>query len=194
MHYEITNARETDWPPLILLHGSGGSELDMLPVASAASPGAGAVALRGALPWEGGYAFFRRFPDRSLDEDSLRCEAKAIAVFVRRLLADRDVKDKPILVGFSNGAIMAAALIMMFPDLAQGAALLRPLPPFKAPVSSSAAAMPVLVLDAANDDRRRPEDGVELAAQLALADATVSHHISASDHRLLDEDLVILRG
>lgn len=181
-------------PPLILLHGSGGNETDMLPVAAAAAPGAAAFSLRGAVAWEGGYAFFRRLPDRSIDEDSIRAEAPALAAFMAEIIAGHPGRSKPILVGFSNGAIMAAALLMLFPDLVRGAALLRPLSPFATPTGTRLRAMPVLVVDATNDARRLAGDGIAMASQLRRAGASVDHQSLNAGHGLTDDDLALLRG
>ncbi|GAU86270.1 carboxylesterase [Bosea sp. BIWAKO-01] len=166
----------------------------MLPVAAAAAPGAAVFSVRGAVAWEGGYAFFRRLPDRSIDEDSIRAEAPALAAFVAEIIAGHPGRSSPILVGFSNGAIMAAALVMLFPDLVGGAALLRPLSPFATPTETRLRAMPVLVVDAINDVRRQAGDGAAMAAQLRGAGAIVDHHSLNSGHGLTDDDLALLRG
>lgn len=181
-------------PPLVLLHGSGGNERDMLPVAQAVAPTAAAFSVRGRVAWENGYAFFKRFPDRSLDEASIRAEVPILAAFVAEISARQPSWPKPILVGFSNGAIMAAAQVMMFPNLAQGAALLRPLPPFATPMTTRLPGLPVLVIDATDDVRRLSADGVEMAAQLHQAGARVDHQRVSSGHDLTNADLQLLRG
>ena len=193
MQFRISKASDARWPPLILLHGSGGSEMDMLPLAASVAPGAAALSLRGAIPWEEGYAFFRRRPDRSLDEASLRDEAQALAGFLRQLPVSQGWTERPVLIGFSNGAIMAAALVLLFPELMRGAALLRPLSPFAPSAVPRLDGMPILVLDAARDERRQPQDGADQAALLSQAGAAVSHRSTASGHRLCEDDLEILR-
>ena len=110
------------------------------------------------------------------------------------IIAGHPGRSKPILVGFSNGAIMAAALVMLFPDLVRGAALLRPLSPFATPMGTRLRAMPVLVVDATNDARRLAGDGAEMASQLRRAGASVDHHSLHAGHGLTDDDLALLRG
>src|SRR5262245_47905998 len=105
----------------------------MVPLAAELSPRSTAIAVRGAIPWEGGYAFFRRFADRSIDEESILRQAPILAAFMVDVGGQYCLRQRPILVGFSNGAIMAAALIWIYPDLAAGAVLLRPLSPFVTP-------------------------------------------------------------
>jgi phospholipase/carboxylesterase len=158
MQFRFIKPSDLSRPPLIMLHGSGGNEMDMLPLAAAA-PSAGAFSVRGAVTWEGGYAHFRRNPDRSIDEDSIRAEAPSLVRFISDRVAEHRFGSKPILVGFSNGAIMAAALMMLFPDLVQGAALLRPLSPLETPFAKRLPGTLVLVIDALHDERRQREDG-----------------------------------
>ena len=59
---------DTIGAPLVLLHGSGGNECDLMPLASELAPGAARLGIRGMVAMEGGYAFFHRFPDRRVDE------------------------------------------------------------------------------------------------------------------------------
>lgn len=193
MQFRSIKPSDRSLPPLILLHGSGGSEIDMLTVAAASAPGAAAFSVRGAVTWEGGYAFFERYPDRRINEESLRAEAPAFAAFVTEKVA-RHFERKPILVGFSNGAIMAAALLMLFPGLFQGAALLRPLSPFATPPETKLLAMPVLLIDALNDARRAPGDGIAMASQLHRLGAVVTHRSLPTDHSLTEGDLSLLKA
>jgi phospholipase/carboxylesterase len=69
----------------------------------------------------------------------------------------------PIAVGFSNGAIMAAALIMLYPHLLSGAVLFRPLSPFAADPRTSIPGTPVLITDGSDDHRRSPVDRPAMA-------------------------------
>ncbi len=193
MQFRTVLPSDRSLPPLILLHGSGGTEIDMLAVAAASAPGAAAFSVRGAVTWEGGYAFFKRFPDRSINEDSLRAEAPALAAFVTDNVAPH-FERKPIVVGFSNGAIMAAALLMLFPGLFQGAALLRPLSPFATLPETKLLAMPVLLIDALNDARRAPGDGIEMASQLHRLGAAVTHRSLLTNHSLTEGDLSLLKA
>ena len=116
--------------PLLLLHGSGGCERDLLPLAAEIAAHSPAIAIRGAEPWDDGFAFFRRFEDRSIDEENLATNALSLAGFIEAACAHYRFSKRPIAVGFSNGAIMAAALLAMQHGLLAGAILFRPLSPF----------------------------------------------------------------
>jgi hypothetical protein len=84
-------------PLLILLHGSGQDEQDMVPLAAELSPQSTAIAVRGAIPWEEGYAFFRRFADRSIDERSILTQVPILAEFMVAVRARYSLRERPIL-------------------------------------------------------------------------------------------------
>ena len=191
--YQLIVGVDSMRPPLILLHGSGGNERDMVPLAAELSPRSTAIAVRGAIPWEEGYAFFRRFADRSMDENSILTQAPVLAEFMADVRVEHSLRERPILVGFSNGAIMAAALISMYPDLAAGAVLLRPLSPFVTPASTRLPGTPVLIIDGSKDDRRTPDDGRRLAEQMREAGAAVTHHQLAAEHAMTEADCALAR-
>jgi phospholipase/carboxylesterase len=95
--------------PLVLLHGSGRREDDLLYFAAAIAPERSVLALRGIVPFDGGFAFFDRNPDRSLDYAEIVRATAALSGFLG-LLRDEG-RPRPILVGYSNGAIAAASLL-----------------------------------------------------------------------------------
>jgi phospholipase/carboxylesterase len=192
-YFHLVQGHDLLSPPLVLLHGSGGSEVDLLPLAEAIAPNSAKLALRGAIKWEDGYAFFRRFPDRRIDESSLYAQVPTLASIIAETTA-QECNHRPVLVGFSNGAIMAAALVLLYPNLASGAVLLRPLWPFSTPISATMPDTPVLVIDAIDDPRRRANDGLEIAAKLKLAGAKVEHFRLPVGHALTHEDTTAIRG
>ncbi len=128
--YKFRAGSETARAPLILLHGSDGTESDLMPLADELAPGATQLAVRGTVATEGGYAYFRRFPDRRVDEDDVAARLPVLADFIETSCAAHNLTKQPVAVGFSNGAIMAAALLMTHPQLLAGAILFRPLSPF----------------------------------------------------------------
>ena len=174
--------------PLVLLHGSGGCEQDLLTLAVDIAANAPSIAVRGAEPWEDGFAFFRRFEDRSIDEENLLANALSLADFIEAARAAYRFLKPPIAVGFSNGAIMAAALLLTRPDLLAGAILFRPLSPFAQYTMRPRNGVPVLTIDGAHDKRREPGDGHRLAARLTDANACVEHHVLPTGHNISTED------
>jgi phospholipase/carboxylesterase len=190
-----TSLRALDWiaPPLLMLHGSGGTEKDMAPLAGQFAPASTGVAVRGAVPWEGGFAFFRRFEDRSIDEGDLVVRAARLADEIAQIEMDYRFPRPPIAVGFSNGAIMAAALVMLYPGLLTGAVLLRPLSPFATDPNTHVPGTPVLIIDGHHDERRLPDDGVRLAQRLARMGASVTRYPLPTGHSITGEDIRMAR-
>ena len=129
IHHFIPRSSATS-PPLVLLHGSGGNEHELVPLAGDLAPGSPILAVRGGIPFDGGFAFFHRFPDRSIDEADIASRAAILADFIESARTRYSLTRAPIAIGFSNGAIMAAALLLTRPGLLAGAILFRPLSPF----------------------------------------------------------------
>ena len=181
-----TRRARVDLPPVVLLHGSGQDEHTLLPFAQAAFPGHTLTAVRGRIPWQSGFAFFRRRPDRTLDEADLAQGAAAVQRLLGRL---RDEGQRlPVLLGYSNGAIAAAAAIIGGPHLSAGAILLRPLSPCPERALPRLDGYPVLLASGRHDARRHPCDGPSLARQLRAAGAAttlvelpVGHGLTAAD-------------
>jgi predicted esterase len=99
----------------------------------------------------------------------------------------------PIAIGFSNGAITAAALLLTRPGLLAGAILFRPLSPFRGDPPAHLDGAPVLIIDGEKDSRRSPGDGALLADRLTYAGAMVSHHVLPVGHSITAMDREIAR-
>jgi len=182
-----------DAPPLLLLHGSGGGEHDLMPLARRLAPGSAILAMRGTVAIDGGFAFFHRFPDRTIDEADIVARVPILAGWIETCRARYGLTTPPVAVGFSNGAIMAAALLLTRPALLAGAILLRPLLPFANDPPVRLSAVPVLIVDGEKDSRRSPGDGARLAERLRGAGAKVTHHVLPVGHAISERDVVLSR-
>lgn len=178
--------------PLLLLHGTGGTELDLLPLARDLSAGTSTVSVRGTVAIDGGFAFFHRHPDRTVNEADIKERASTLANFLETCRAHHGFA-APIAVGFSNGAIMAAALLLTRPSLLSGAILFRPLSPLSKDLPARMHATPVLIIDGQNDTRRSRGDGLRLAERLTRAGAAVTHHVLHAGHAITSGDRQIAR-
>jgi phospholipase/carboxylesterase len=178
-------------PPLVLLHGSGGDEHELVPLAADMAPGSPILGIRGAVPIDGGFAFFHRFEDRTIDEADITARVSVLADFIEATSARYSFTKAPIAIGFSNGAIIAAALLLTRPGLLAGAILFRPLSPFRDDQPTRLDGAPVLIIDGERDVRRIPGDGARLAERLTHVGAMVSHHVLAVGHSIttLDRDI-----
>lgn len=191
--YRFRAGTEIARAPLVLLHGSDGTESDLMPLADELAPEAAQLAVRGTVATDGGYAFFRRFPDRRVDEDDIAAEVPMLAEFIETSRAAYGLTEQPVAIGFSNGAIMAAALLMTHPELLAGAILFRPLSPFTHDPSHRLDGTPVLIIDGANDSRRSSGDGLRLSERLSCAGASVTHQVLPVGHAITTEDGEIAR-
>jgi len=151
-------------------------------------PSAAKISIRGAVPTTGGYAFFRRLPDRRIDEQDLTARLSPVRELIKTALHEHRLSSRPIAVGFSNGAIMAAAVLQTHPELFSGAVLFRPLSPFTVAPVKPLNGLPVLILDGANDERRRSDDGLVLAETLRHAGADVGHEVLPTGHAICEHD------
>jgi phospholipase/carboxylesterase len=132
-------------------------------------------------------------PDRSVDEADITSRAPVLADFIEAASAQYGLAKAPIAVGFSNGAIMAAALLLTRPGLLAGAILFRPLSPFRADLPTKLDGTPILIIDGEKDSRRLPGDGARLAERTIRAGATVTHHVLPVGHSITPLDREIAR-
>ena len=178
--YRIENTAGSQSPPLVLLHGMGGSEDSLIDFGRAIAPDRKLISLRGRMPWKDGYTFFLRRPDDSLDLDDLALRLPELIAFLCDLAAREGAP--PVLVGYSIGAIISAALIAVEPVLASAAVLLRPMPPEQDFKPGPLDGFPVLMLGGSHDERRKPEDFPKLERQLRTAGADVTARLLIAGH------------
>ena len=189
----IAGRAEHSSSPLLLLHGSGSDEAALIPLADAIAPQRPYMALRGAVEWEEGFAFFRRNPDRSLDQVDLDSQTDRLCRFITTAIERKLLAQPPVLLGFSNGAIMAASILQRRPGLASSAILMRPLSPAPDAEFPSMPALPILIISGENDQRREPGDAELVRQQFANAGADVSALVLPTDHGLHQDEADIIR-
>lgn len=177
-----------DAPPLLLLHGTGGNEHDLLPLGRIVAPGAALLSPRGAVTENGMPRFFRRLAEGVFDEADLRRRTAELAAFVAAARKRYGIA-APVALGFSNGANIAAALLMLDPAVLAGAVLIRPMVPLSEPPAADLAGKPVLMLSGAMDPIVPAENARRLAGQLEAAGAAVSHRVVPVGHGLSQADV-----
>jgi len=113
-------------PTLLLLHGTGGDEHDLIPLGRLLAPGAAMLSPRGNVLERGAPRFFRRFAEGVFDTADVTRRASELADFLNAASARYDFAlDNVVAVGFSNGANIAGALLLLHPDALRRAVLLR---------------------------------------------------------------------
>jgi phospholipase/carboxylesterase len=175
--------------PLLLLHGTGGDETDLLPLGELVSPGAAVLSPRGQVLEGGMPRFFRRLAEGVFDEADVRRRAGDLAGFIEQA-RDAYGIEAPVAVGFSNGANIAAAVLMLHPGVLAGAALLRAMVPLGTPPAFGLDGTPVLILSGAMDPIVPAENAARLAAILDHAGADLRHETLRTGHGLTQDDVV----
>jgi phospholipase/carboxylesterase len=163
-------------PPLLLLHGTGGDEHDLVVLREHLAPDASVLSPRGTVSENGMARFFRRLREGVFDEADLRLRADELAAFLTAAEQKYDVAAGSwMAVGFSNGANIASALLLRHPESLAGAVLLAAMVPFAAdePKDHALTGKRVLIVNGTNDPMATPEQTTRLAEQLRSRDADV---------------------
>ena len=179
-------------PPLLLLHGTGGDENDLLGLGKMISPGSALLSPRGRVLEHGMPRFFRRLAEGVFDEADVRRRAQELGDFVTEARKQYGIA-APVAVGFSNGANIAAALLLLQPDVLAGAILLRAMVPLSDPPTADLADKPVLLLSGQADPIVPAGNSARLAALLSQAGASVTHRVLPAGHQLSQADLTLAR-
>lgn len=179
-------------PPLLLLHGTGGDENDLLGLGKMISPGSALLSPRGRVLEHGMPRFFRRLAEGVFDENDVRRRAHELGGFVAEA-RQRYGLAAPVAVGFSNGANIAAALLLLEPDVLAGAILLRAMVPLSDPPKAELSGKPVLLLSGQADPIVPASNSANLAAVLSEAGARVAHKVLPAGHQLSQADVTLAR-
>lgn len=190
--HRFVPGNRADATPLLLLHGTGGDETDLLPLGQMIAPGATLLSPRGRVLENGMPRFFRRLAEGVFDHEDVVRRAHELADFVSGAQARHGLAS-PIAVGFSNGANIAAAMMMLRPDVLAGAVLIRAMVPLPDPPQADLSGRPVLILSGAMDPIVPEADATRLAGQLTAAGATVTHEVLPAGHGLTQADVTLAR-
>jgi phospholipase/carboxylesterase len=179
--------------PLLLLHGTGGDENDLIPLGEAIAPGAALLSPRGKVLEHGMPRFFRRLAEGVFDEDDVRRRADELADFVDGA-RERYGLAQPIALGYSNGANIAAAVLLLRPDTLFGAILLRAMVPLNPAPRPDLGGKPVLIVSGTQDSIAPADNAARLAKLLRDAGAVVDHRLVSAGHGLSQGDVVLARN
>ena len=175
-------------PPLLLLHGTGGDENDLVPLAAQLSPGSALLSPRGKVLENAMPRFFRRLAEGVFDLADLKARTAELANFIAAARMAYGI-DAPVAVGFSTGANIAAALLLTRPQVLRGAVLLRAMLPFEPEPLPDLAGKPLLLLSGSNDTMISAAGRERLAAVLQAAGADLVYKALPTGHNLTQNDL-----
>lgn len=176
--------------PLLLLHGSGGGEHDLIPLAERIAPGRTLLSPRGKVNEHGVTRFFRRSDDGAWDFDDLKRRTTELAGFVTRARAAYKL-EKPLALGYSNGANIAWSLLLNDPGLLRGAILLRAMLPNDPRPLPDLGGLPILLIAATHDELIPVQRAGLLAALLGEAGGDVTYEVLPAAHGLTGEDILL---
>ena len=179
--------------PLLILHGTGGDEDDLIPLGEMVAPGAPLLSPRGKVLEHGMPRFFRRLAEGIFDEADVRARAHELADFVEAARDEYGI-GAPIAFGYSNGANIAAAVMLLRPRTLAGGILLRAMVPLSdRQASTGLAGKAALIVSGTRDPIAPPSHGARLKALLEQAGAHVDHRILAGGHALSQDDVAVAR-
>lgn len=183
-------------PPLLLLHGTGGSEHDLLSLGRSLAPGSALLAPRGQVSERGAARFFARLAEGVFDPAEVTQRTHELADFIAAAATHYAFDPARLLaVGFSNGANIAGTLLLLRPIVLGGAILFRPMVVLDvAPAPGSLAGKPVFIASGTVDPLVPADHPLRLAAHFRAGGADVSVHTHPAGHGLTPSDLSAAQG
>lgn len=172
-------------PTLLLLHGTGGTESDLLPLAEIMDKDTSVLSVRGNVLENGMPRFFRRLAEGVFDEQDLIFRTNELNEFLDEA-AERYEFDRNnvVAIGYSNGANIAASLLFHHKDSLKGAILHHPMVPRRGIELPDLTGKHVFIAAGKNDPMCPPEESKDLYALLAEAHADVTVHWEYNGHQL----------
>lgn len=182
--------REGSSRTLLLLHGTGGDENDLIPLGGLLDGAANLLSLRGQVLENGMPRFFRRLAEGVFDLPDLKARTDSLGDFVSAASAHYGFPLEGVTaVGFSNGANIAASLLFARPGLVQEAVLLRAMVPFEPDALPSLVGTRVFIAAGEHDPIIPPSNSERLAQMLRAAGADVTLRWSPAGHQLTRDDV-----
>ncbi|MCG9895594.1 MAG: alpha/beta hydrolase [Fimbriimonadaceae bacterium] len=175
---------------LVLLHGTGADENDLVPLARSLEHGAAILSPRGKSLDEGSPRWFRRFGEGRFDLEDLAEKSRELAEFLQTALSELAPGLPTTALGYSNGANMAAALMLAGLWKPDAAVLLRPMIPFEPESLPDLAGTRILIAAGKHDLICRPSAAMRLEDALRDAGADVDILWSEAGHGLTREDIL----
>ena len=176
---------------LLLLHGTGGNENDLIPLAKNFGDDFNILSLRGNVSENGMPRFFKRLGMGIFDEEDLRFRTDEMVHFIKNIDTSEGFDiTKLIVLGYSNGANIAGATLVQYPDFLAGAILYRPMQPYRElPEFSVKQAVPVFISSGSIDPTVNPDEIKNYVTSLENAGFEVSFNNLPTGHNLVQQDI-----
>jgi phospholipase/carboxylesterase len=182
-------------PVLLLLHGTGGDERDLVELGQSVSPGSAILSPRGRVLENGMPRFFRRLAEGIFDLEDLAFRTDELAAFIVDARTEYDLGDTPIIaLGYSNGANIAASVLLAKPEALQGAVLLRAMVPYEPKKLPDLKGKKILMLSGLMDPIIPADNSTRLSEMLKVAGATVTFSLKPVSHGLTQADFSAIKS
>jgi phospholipase/carboxylesterase len=175
---------------LLLLHGTGGTEDDLIPLANELTPDASILSVRGKVLENGMPRFFRRLEEGVFDLEDLKMRTDELADFILKSssIYDFDLK-RLVAVGYSNGANIGASVLLRRPEALAGAILFRAMVPFIPDVLPDLSKKFIILLEGMRDPIVSKQEAESLLKIFNKAHSNVTIKWQGSGHNLTQEDI-----
>jgi phospholipase/carboxylesterase len=190
MKHIFNKGKDSTKPTLLMLHGTGGNELDLLPLAGRIDGDASVLSVRGNISENGMPRFFKRLAEGVFDVEDLVYRTKELNQFLDDAAGEYNFdRDNIIAIGYSNGANIAASLLFHYRNALRGAILHHPMVPIRGIELPDLSGKPVFIAAGTNDPICSPEESSELKSLLESANAKVQLHWENRGHQLTIEEV-----
>ena len=187
-------AADDDGAVLLMLHGTGGDENDLVPLGRMLRPGAAILSPRGNVLEHGMPRFFRRLAEGVFDMEDLERRTVELRAFIDGAVAKYGLdRTKLVAVGFSNGANIAASLLLRYPGTLPKAVLLSPMIPFEPTDEPKLTGTRVFIGAGRNDPIAPVAQAQQLAELLKKGGADVTTFFHAGGHTLTNDELAAVQ-
>jgi len=185
-----SNANESK-QTLLLLHGTGGTEDDLIPLGNELAPNASILSVRGRVLENGMPRFFRRLEEGVFDLEDLKMRTDELAEFLTKSSSKYMFDEKRIIaVGYSNGANIAASLLLRRPESLAGAILFRAMVPYSPTVMPDLSNKSIILLEGLYDPIVSTAEAQRLLEIFTNAQSNVTLKWQDSGHNLTNEDII----
>jgi phospholipase/carboxylesterase len=190
MKHIFNKGKDHKKPTFLMLHGTGGNELDLLPLAGMIDDEASVLSVRGNVLENGMPRFFRRLAEGVFDEEDLIFRTKELNEFLDEAAIKYEFdRNNIIAIGYSNGANIAASLLFHYQNALKGAILHHPMVPRWGIELPDLTGKSVFIAAGKNDPICSPLESAELQTLLEKANANVELHWEHNGHQLTREEV-----
>ncbi|WP_108671009.1 alpha/beta hydrolase [Peribacillus acanthi] len=190
MKHTFIQGSDSKLPTLLLLHGTGGNEEDLIPLANMIAPGASILGVKGNVLENGMPRFFRRLAEGVFDEEDLVFRTKELHETITELASQYNFdRDHIVAIGYSNGANIAASLFYHYSNALAGALLFHAMVPLRGIELPNLTATPIFIGAGKRDPLTPAVETKELSNELQKAGAEVTEFWTEGGHELRRDEV-----